>query len=282
MKILMIFLCLLPFASSASTLHLAEILEKGYHFSAVQYAAFNEPESAKGKDTEEYLKSILKDAQLEIDNNYVLLRNTDLSDNLSQVDTSIVGSTVKLENEKNVLDLDLAKKCAERSMPQIKLIMFHQSMHSLELSQNLESTLRMERGLVKDMRLGLVCGAYLGPFGEIQAGDLVEEFKILSLIARENQKDIFRFFKLHGLYLESKTPMAMELLKYLKTKILVGSYKKQSMNELNLSEVKDEFKARILNSSLRMNSESITFDSSQSGIMREIEEAYTKVAHELL
>jgi hypothetical protein len=272
----------MPFASLASTLHLAEILEKGYHFSTVQYVAFNEPQTATGKDTEEYLKAILQDAQLEISKNYVFLKQTELSDSLPDITNSVVTDPTVAEKENNFFDLEKAKSCATRAMLQIKLLMFHQSMKRQDLTQHLESTLRLERGFIQDTRLGLVCGSYLGQLGEIQPGGLVEEFKILNLVSREDQKDILRFFKLNSHYLESKTPVSMKLFKYLKTKMLVNSYKKLSVKGIDFSIAKEEFKTKYLNSYRSVHSGGISFDPNQSLVASEIDDAYMKVAHELL
>lgn len=279
MKLIFFIFMLCPGLALATTLHLSEILKKGYHFSEVRYAAFDEPESAKGKETEEYLAMIQKTASEQVEKNYVLLRELDVDVNVKAVSSE--ASSEIVEGKSNLLHFSKLKSCGKKSLTLLKAQMFHASMNQLELKLQTEALLAEERGIIEGLQLGIICGIYMGSFGDLMKENPVEEFKLSSFIAKESEKSILKLLKILKFQKSADSLVSIKFFRYLKSTFLINSYKGMNISEIKLHQVKDLFKEIYLTDSKESLQDGSIIEVNYSEQRAELERLFQKVENEI-
>lgn len=279
MKAIFIAILFFPAVVLSSTLHLSDILKRGYHFSQVRYSAFDEPESARGKDTEEYLAMILKSASDEVEKNYVLLREMKVDDKLPHVSSNT--ATEVFENKINVYDFSKLQGCAKRAITLLKTQVFHKSLKHEELLLQTEAMLAEERGVIDGLQLGIVCGIHMGSFGELAKENAIEELKLTFFIVKESEESVLKLFKILNLLRKSDSFVSIKFLGYLRSSFLVTSYKNKSVQEINLDEVKEQFKKIYLSDSKEILSDGSILEINQSLQRAELDRFFLRVSDEI-
>lgn len=277
---MLIIVILFPGIAFASTLHLSEILKKGYHFSQVPYTAFDEPESARGKDTEEYLAAILKSANEQIEKNYALVREIKVDENILKMtaDSTVVVS----EDRTNNYDFSKLKKCANKSTNLLKAQIFHQSLNHNELIHQTVALLGEERGVIDGLQLGIVCGLYMGIYGNLENEGPVEEIKLTSYIAKESEESVLKILKILKMQKNADSFVSIKFTSYLRSAFLVSSYKNKNVAEIDLLELKENFRKYYLSDSKEILPDGSVIEVNQISQRIELNCLFQKVIDELI
>ena len=281
MKFLILLSLFIPTLVMANAVKYVEILNQGYHITPTVYEAFNEPESAKGLDSEQYLKNILSYASDKIQQNYVILNDISFRETVTGIGPS-ASSVEKNEDAKKVsFSIRELKSCANRSIPNLKKILFHKSLKQDELVTNLEAILDQEKGLVNSRPAGMICGMYMGDFGDQVTNDYVMDIKILMFISSQSEKEVLRFLRVFKLAQQTNIHAAKQLADYFVINFLVDSYLGRSIEKIKLVELKEKFKEKYLVNKTIIGKDGISFEVDLSEARSEVDKYFAEVFHEL-
>lgn len=281
MKLLVILVLALPVFSFANQLQYVEVLKKGYHITPTVYEAFSEPESAKGLDSEQYLKTILDYTADKAQKNYVLLKEIDFKDSVIGGSSQTYGEEIKEETNTFKFSIQELKACAKRTVPLIKNILFHKSLNQQDMVNNLESILAQEKGLIDKRPAGMICGKYMGEFGHHFTAHYVMDIKILLFISSQSEKEIRRFLRLYEISQSTKEGLVKHLSDFFVTNFLVTSYLRKEVDRINLVGLKEKFKDKFLKNQILVGDRGVPFEVDLSEAKTLIDRSFKETFNEL-